>query len=296
MPTIDFEISTRIRSGDSQWLFLLPVNDQLHDGKRTRLITQAFCQRVLDQTLAMYAEFRELAKPDKTPFSLPLLQDHNAEGDSFGELLDFKLASKGSRNGIWARVDYTPTGRRLVVSRKKRFVSVRIVDHYMTQRGKSFGPVIAEVSLTNYPRVQSAGEILDTAGMALSMTPGVNMEKLLALFAMLQDPEVQEAIATAQESLSNEAPESDETPPEDAPDESAALAASVAALVSKVDTMAGQLEKVTQLNLARKSSAGGKAPKAQSADITTTQAYNDAIAAGKKPAAARLIASFSTEA
>lgn len=292
MRTIDFKIQTRIESGKSQWLFLLPVNDSLHDGKRTRLITESLCRRVLDQTNAMYDEFRLLAGPDKTPFRLSLVNEHDLEGDSFGVLTEFKLTQKGTRNGIWAHVDYTPTGKRLVDSKKKRFVSVRIVDNFMTQRGKSFGPVIAEVSLTNYPRVQSAGEITDTAGMALSLLKGNEMSKLFALIAMLLDPEVQDALATVQSTLEDD---STEETPEVTEDDTVALAASVTALVAKVESLSDKLDKVTNLNLSRRGS-GGNAPAPKTDAATYTQAYESEIAKGKKPAAARLIASFATEA
>lgn len=288
---------------DSQWLFIAPNDSMVHDGKTMRHMSRDKLQNIVANTNRLYAEYRRMAdEKGVTPFRLPLVIEHNLSGPSYGTLEEFKVATRGGRDGIWARVDYTRSGKNLVTGKKYRFVSLRIVDSITTQQGKVFGPVIAEVSLTNYPRYQQLGEISDTAGMALSgLIQGKPMKNLLALFALLTSPDLQSEITQAQEALAGE--EGDQQTPDDTPakaegeekQDSEAMAASiVAALEAKLDEkikpLSDEVKRLSSLNLSQRST--GAAPKQTTKALEQTEKFKQAIASGMSPAQAKLHASF----
>lgn len=297
----DLTISTKLMRGDSQWIFVLPADTVVHDGRRIRNITRSQIETYMRNTKAMYEEYNRLAR-GVTPYRLPLLIEHDFTGPSLGKLEDFRVASRGERDGLWVRVDYSKSGRLAVKAQRYRYVSVRIVDSITTQEGKVFGPVIAEVSLTAYPRIQSLGEITDTVGMALAgLIQGKSMKNLLAIMALLQNTELQEELATAIEALQGEEGEGDgeETPPaEEAPaaeEGQAALAASIVkqlegVIDSKIAPLHKEIERMSKLNLSQKSV--GAAPGKKTVILEESHAYKAALARGENPAAARLIASF----
>lgn len=308
----DLLTSTKLKRGDSQWIFVLPADSVVHDGRRLRKVTRAQLATYTRNTELLYAEYRRLAPAGVTPFRLPLVVDHDLGGASLGTLEEFKLTQRGPRDGIWARVDYSPSGRSKVRRKEYRFVSVRIVDKIVTQSGKAFGPVIAEVSLTNYPRYQSLGEISDTAGMALSgLITGNNMKNLLAFItALLALPEgslsdeFKTELEEAAAALAGEGGDEGEGDADgdgeggDEGDGEDALAASIVAKLEgvidqKIAPLSTEIARLSKLNLSARSRNTAPAPaETKEVPLEQTEAYKAAREKGKKAAAARLEAAF----
>jgi hypothetical protein len=288
-PTLD--ISIPLGRGEQQWLFVLPENQWLHDGRRRRFIDQAFVQKVLRNTEAMNREFESLAaSTGAEPFRLPLLREHQMDGPSFGDLLEFKRAARGKKSGMWIRASYTGAGRSAIRTRKYRHVSIRIVDEFTTQTGKTFGPVVAEVSLTNYPRFQTLGKITETKGLVLSMNGANEMdpEEIQALIqaavaSAMEPVNAQLAVVVealgAQDEAAEDTDDAEETEEAEASDDTeeeevdtAAMAASIAQataeamataqkpVVDALGAIAKHLDRQSGLNLAA-SSGGAGGPK-----------------------------------
>lgn len=308
----DLLTSTKLKRGDSQWIFVLPADSVVHDGRRLRKVTRAQLATYTRNTELLYAEYRRLAPAGVTPFRLPLVVDHDLGGASLGTLEEFKLTKRGPRDGIWARVDYSPSGRSKVKRKEYRFVSIRIADQIITQQGKAFGPVIAEVSLTNYPRYQSLGEISDTAGMALSgLITGKNMKNLLALITALLATEglsdefkaelEQAAAALAGEGGDEGEGEGDGEGGDEGGDGEDALAASIVAKLEgvidqKIAPLSTEIARLSKLNLSSRSRNTAPAPADKEVPLEQTEAYKSARERGLGHAKARLEAAFKSKA
>lgn len=311
----DLTTSTKLKHGDSQWIFVLPADSVVHDGKRLRQVTRAQLVTYARNTELLYAEYRRLAPAGVTPFRLPLVVDHDLGGASLGTLEEFKLTKRGPRDGIWARVDYTSSGRRKVRQKEYRFVSVRIVDRIVTQSGKAFGPVIAEVSVTNWPRYQSLGEISDTAGMALSgLITGKNMKNLLALITALLateglSDEFKAELEQAAAALAGEGGDEGEGDADadgdgdggDKGDGEDALAASIVSKLEgvidqKIAPLSTEIARLSKLNLSARSRNTAPAPADKEVPLEQTEAYKNARERGLGHAKARLEAAFKSKA
>ena len=101
-----------------------------------------------------YAEERE----GQTPWTPPILREHNSRGSRDGDILGAEVSGDELfvrvqwRDGVWSDIQ----------NEEVEFVSVGIRGPYQDMRGEEYSDVIWEVSLTSHPVRKDIGRIQDT--------------------------------------------------------------------------------------------------------------------------------------
>lgn len=233
---------------DEQWVYALSLGRTLvrNDGEKVFLdVTEELALKVLAETRKAMAEFDALAKKtDTTPFRFPVLQDHQRVYGEFGSIIDTRFRGAAEEKpGIWLKVAWNPRFSHDVFSR----VSVGIMSSFDTQEGKTFGPVIGELSLTSYPRDTRIGTLAETVATSFSLAlveDNMDPEQLQALILEALAP-MSEAIAKLQAQVAELQPNKEDAPAEPAPAEAAL---EVAASVEPVEEPAEPAEPAEEPN------------------------------------------------
>jgi hypothetical protein len=180
------------------WVFALPVDVEVWAWSPTaqdylpRLVTEAEAAQLVSETQRALAHWRAVAPAGSTPYTPPILVEHQRAGQRQGGILDARLAGAGDRRGVYLLADWTEGAWSRVVADMTAHVSIGTVPSYRDGDGETFGPLIDELSLTEHPRLKSIGTIQDTMALRLAdalhtgvlMTPEEMMAKLEELAAM----------------------------------------------------------------------------------------------------------------
>lgn len=204
-------------SGKTSWVYAIPANQDIWNGKRLIKFDNEDLALLQSEFIKINHEFTSLANgADTSPYRFPVKINHTrGSGDSMGNLLDVKVM-KGKPNikdGLYLSVEWNDTTWGEIQKGNYKYVSVGIKPEYTTQLGTTFGPIIVELSLTEYPRVQTIGTIQDTLDLQLANkinTEDIDMEEVKAMIMEMMAAMKEEIMA---ELKPEEAPE--ETPDEE---------------------------------------------------------------------------------
>lgn len=159
-------------NGKATWVRLLNVGSEVFDGKKMRMMSSDFIKSVVAEWRKAQYSFDLIAKENETkPYRFPVKINHKTDGSRKGDIVDVKI----NNNALYAKAEWTEEALKAIESNDYQHVSVGIWPEYTNERGETFGPLIAEFSITEYPRIQSIGTIQDTMLLELSQIKDVNM-------------------------------------------------------------------------------------------------------------------------
>lgn len=172
-------------SGKQSWVFALPVDEPIWNGKKMIQFSMDDLKLLQSEFIKINHEFTSLAN-DETPYRFPVKINHNrGSGSSYGNLVDVKIVKD---KGLYLSVIWNDETWDDVQANTYKYVSAGIKPEYTTQLGNTFGPMIVELSLTEYPRVQSIGTIQDSLELRLSNIEEIEMNeetmKVIEAFVM----------------------------------------------------------------------------------------------------------------
>lgn len=159
-------------NGKATWVKLLNVGSEVFDGKKMRMMQEDYIKRVVAEWRKAQYSFDLIAKEnDSKPYRFPVKINHRTDGSRKGDIVDVKI----NNNALYAKAEWTEEALKAIESNDYQHVSVGIWPEYTNEKGETFGPLIAEFSITEYPRIQSIGTIQDTMLLELSQIKDVNM-------------------------------------------------------------------------------------------------------------------------
>lgn len=159
-------------NGKATWVRLLNVGSEVFDGKKMRMMSSDFIKSVVAEWRKAQYSFDLIAKENETkPYRFPVKINHKTDGSRKGDIVDVKI----NNNALYAKAEWTEEALKAIESNDYQHVSVGIWPEYTNEKGETFGPLITEFSITEYPRIQSIGTIQDTMLLELSQIKDVNM-------------------------------------------------------------------------------------------------------------------------
>ena len=187
--------------GKASWVRLLNGDSEVHDGKRTRRITKDYLVKVAQEWRKANYTFDEIAKREGTkPYRFPAKINHTPDGKRYGDIVDMKV-----QNGaLFAKVEWNDSTWESIQANAYQHISVGIWPEFINQDGEKFGPIVTEISLTEWPRVQGIGTIQETLHMELANMAEQNENKL-------EDQELEGAVEETSEEVAEDDPK-DEDP------------------------------------------------------------------------------------
>lgn len=212
-------------TGKQSWVYSLPVDQEIWNGERLISFSMADLKQLQQEFVKINAEFKSIAlSNDETPYRFPVKINHNrGSGESFGEIVDVKTVEG---KGLYLSVVWNDTTWEEIQKDNYKYVSVGIKPSYTTQLGNTYGPLIVELSLTEYPRVQSIGKIKDTLELRLSNIEDfeMNEEAMKAIEAFLMEKmqmlkeEIKAEMKAEMAEVEVEVKDEEEVPVEEAPE------------------------------------------------------------------------------
>lgn len=175
------------------WVFALPINQEIWvwDESKSdyvpRTISTNQAKQIVAETKRALEYWRSITPSGSTPYTPPVLREHERQGSRYGSILDAKVSGTLEMRGIYLHIDWLDATYEDIESYKSQHVSIGITPSYRDGTGEVFGSIIDEVSLTEHPRLRGIGSIQDTLSLRLSdviQTKGDNMseEEVIALF------------------------------------------------------------------------------------------------------------------
>jgi hypothetical protein len=206
-----------------RWIFALPVETEVWAWSEAaqdylpRFVTEAEGAALVAETQRALAHWRAVAPAGLTPYTPPILVEHQRQGARQGGIEDVRLAGVGDRRGIYLLAAWTEQAWARVCSDVSTRVSIGTTPKYRDGDGAEFGPLIDELSLTEHPRLKSIGTIQDT--MALRLADALNTrgaivtpEEMMAKFEelMAANAALMDRVAALEAALAEEAELADE--------------------------------------------------------------------------------------
>lgn len=156
------------------WVKAVPAGEKIIYKGREVEFSKAYLVKIAQESRKAYAYFdKKGIENSGSPYRFPVLRNHTHSHDREGDLLEFKVINKHGFDGLWIKARWTEETLSAIEEKKIKHVSVGITPEYKTETGKTFGPLIREMSLTSDPYLKSIGTIQDTIDVELS-----NLEKL----------------------------------------------------------------------------------------------------------------------
>ena len=205
-------------SGKTSWVYALPADESIFNGKQQIQFDMNDLKKLQEQWVLINNEFTDLANAaNKEVYRFPVKVNHNrGSGESFGKIVDVKIVKDNPnvKEGLYLSIEWNDKTWDDVKEGKFKYVSLGIKP-YTTQSGKEYYPVIVELSLCEYPRVQSLGTIQETLELELSNTEDFEMnEETKAMIEAM----ISERIAAMKEEIMAEMKPAEEAPEELAKD------------------------------------------------------------------------------
>lgn len=158
-----------------QWVFAAPIDcpfcawDEEEGDYVEVTFTEEMAGRYVASTnAAIDAWAADAAEGGLTRYLPPVLKEHQAGGWRGGSIYGAKVAGIGATRGIYLDVDFLPSTAADIESGHTNFVSIGTLKHYVDYKGRSWSPLIKELSITEEPRLKNLGTIQDTRGLRLS--------------------------------------------------------------------------------------------------------------------------------
>lgn len=177
------------------WVFALPTNREFWAWDATkkdytpRVVTTEQARQLVAETLRALEFWRSIAPAGSTPYTPPVLREHERAGRRCGSILDCKLSGLLEKRGVWLFVDWLDATAADIEAYNSQYVSIGTVQSYRDGSGQVFGPIVDELSLTEHPRLRGIGTIQDTLTLRLSDAMEVVMtkEEVEAMMAPLME-------------------------------------------------------------------------------------------------------------
>lgn len=176
------------------WVFALPTNveiwvwDESKGDYVPRTISTSQAKSIVAETKRALEYWRSINPQGSTPYTPPVLREHERSGARFGSILDAKVSGTLDKRGIYLLIDWLDATFEDIESFKSQHVSIGIASSYRDGTGEVFGSIIDELSLTEHPRLRGIGSIQDTLSLRLSDAiisqeeKKMSEEEILALF------------------------------------------------------------------------------------------------------------------
>lgn len=175
------------------WVLALPIGvefwawDPSREDYVPRTVQLHEAQALVNETRRALAHWRAVALPGSTPYTPPVIEEHERAGKRLGSLLDAKLApSPAGSLGLYLLVDWTSEAAANIRALKSRHVSIGTLPTYRDGDGAVFAPVIDELSLTEHPRLKTIGSIQDTLALRLADAPHPPRETTMTIEEMMK--------------------------------------------------------------------------------------------------------------
>lgn len=160
-----------------QWVFSLPVGRPVlfwdpEEGEAgayvEKVVDDEWATTVVANTNRALMTWATEAPPGGTPYTLPVLREHNHAGWRGGNVYGAKLAGEGAWYGIYLDTEWLPGVAEQIDRKETCFVSIGTYGSYLDYAGRDFGPMVEELSITENPRLKNMGSIQDTRALRLS--------------------------------------------------------------------------------------------------------------------------------
>lgn len=179
------------------WLFVLPIGKTVvfwdAEGEKyaARLITEKHAGDLARETMRAISDWRSDAAPGLTEYLPPVIAEHVFTGQRYGAIHEARVAGIGPTRGLYLLVEWFGKTWEAIQDHTAQHVSIGTLPAYTDSKGRTYGPIIQELSLTGVPRLKDIGTIQDHLSLRLSdanlrrhkmpMTPEEMEAKLLEL-------------------------------------------------------------------------------------------------------------------
>lgn len=175
-PIFDFakfalELQCRRVEGEERtsWVRALPAR-VIDDGKKAHEVTPEWLEEVARNTNKLIAAFQRYASEEGvSAYFLPVLDEHNFAGSTFGDLLAAKVAPDlAGTQSLYLKVKWSKPTWEGIQNGTIKYVSPRVDSGYSDVRGAKYGPIVRELSKTGTPVIEDLGTIQDTLSLELN--------------------------------------------------------------------------------------------------------------------------------
>lgn len=199
---------------NASWVLVLPIGKTIviWDGEAERYaprrISERYAQALASETRRALADWRRDAEAaGLTPFYPPVLSEHVWEGKRFGDVQDVKVAGVGPLRGLYLFVQWGAGAWADIQKDLTQHVSIGTLPSYVDAKGRTYAPIVQELSITGAPRLKDIGVIKDHIGLRLSDALNTRSKKMTLEEAVAKIEELMTKVAELETKMVEKADE-----------------------------------------------------------------------------------------
>lgn len=144
---------------------------QTETGQRETHMAPERLANIAQNTNAYLAKCKAEARPGTTPFTFPILIEHEPSGIRLGGISELRYGELDeSGPALWARARWTAIAWEAIKAESIERVSLGTDPNFVDEHGRAWGELLCEFSVVSHPLMRGVGSVQDTLTLRASAT------------------------------------------------------------------------------------------------------------------------------